>query len=305
MKVLITGSNGMLGVALCEVLGRDSSIKVTGLDLTRRPKGIVAPASYVSSDITDFKKLSVAITGVKPDVIIHTAAFTDVDGCEKDADKAETVNALGARNVAQAALDVGGALVHISTDFVFDGRRMRPYTEQDVPNPLSVYGRSKLDAEKFVSELFKDKEHFIVRTGWLYGPGGKNFVDTVLSKANESKELKIVTDQFGSPTYTIDLAEAISGMLRAFGGDKNIFGIYHVTNSDDCSWYKFAQKSLRLASKYNCELIPIITQELDRPAERPKMSILDNSRYREFAGRPLRHWERALEDYIIRRGTNV
>ncbi|MFH1753246.1 MAG: sugar nucleotide-binding protein [Candidatus Omnitrophota bacterium] len=188
--------------------------------------------------------------------------------------------------------------IYISTDFVFDGSKRSPYTEDDQPNPINTYGKSKLEGEKYVMELIASKRFFIIRTSWLFGHNGKNFVDTILNKAKHEKALKIVSDQFGSPTYALDLAGAIKNIVHLYGKREDIYGIYHVTNSDDCSWYKLAQKSIKLAGLYDIELIPIVSYELDRPAERPAFSILANDKYIKLIGAPLRRWGSALEEYI-------
>ncbi len=298
MKIFITGSNGMLGSALCDVLsiGKD---KITGLDLTERPAGSKHLAAFIKCDITDYAGLSSAIKDVSPDIIIHTAAFTDVDSCEEEPGEAESVNGLGTRYVAETALESGSALLYISTDFVFDGQKKSPYKEEDAPNPINLYGRSKLDGEKFVMDVMKEKPFFVIRSSWLFGKGGRNFVDTILKKAESEKEIRVVSDQFASPTYTLDLANAIKIILDLFQKRRDIYGIYHITNSGDCSWYRLAQKTLELKSIYGLELIPIMSGELDRPAERPAMSILDNTRFTKLIGESLRSWEKALEEYLL------
>lgn len=296
MNILITGSSGMLGTALCRALLSGDN-KLAGLDLTKPLPGMPAPDHFVKCDITDYKTLARAVKDTAPEFIIHTAAFTDVDGCEREPDKAETVNGLGTRYVAEAASEVNAVMIYISTDFVFDGRKKSPYVEEDAPNPINVYGKSKLDGEKFVEDLIK-REFFIVRTSWMFGSGGKNFVDTILKKADEKKPIRMISDQFGSPTYAADLADAIKRILYLYKKKKEISGIYHITNSDNCSWYRLAQKTLELANIYDIDLVPIVSEELDRSAERPVMSILDNHRYSRLCGRPLRNWERALAEYI-------
>ncbi|MDB4349462.1 dTDP-4-dehydrorhamnose reductase [Omnitrophica bacterium] len=298
MKILITGSNGMLGRALCSVFAKDGSYNVTGLDLSRKPSPDIKDDFYETCDITDTARLFKIVKQREPDLIIHAAAFTDVDECESNPDKAETVNGLGARCVAEAAVEINAGLIYISTDFVFDGEKRSPYTEDDTPNPLGVYGSSKLNGEKSVEEIMENKRFFIIRTSWLFGEGGKNFIDAILKKAKEEKKLRVVTDQFGSPTYTLDLAGAIMRMLSVYGKKDDIYGTYHITNSDDCSWYRLAQKALELARLYEVDLIPIVSEELDRPAVRPAMSILDNRRYIKLFGEPLRRWDKALEEYI-------
>jgi dTDP-4-dehydrorhamnose reductase len=298
MNILITGSSGMLGLALTSVLSK-AGHRITGLDINERADANTKPDSFIYCDITDYKNLLKGIKDARPDIIIHAAAFTEVDECESDVDKAETVNTLGSRNAAEAAAEDGIPLIYISTDFVFNGQKRVPYTEDDTPDPINAYGKSKLGGEKFVADIVKD--FFIIRSSWMFGRGGKNFVDTILQKARQERPIKVVSDQFGSPTYTVDLAGAIAEIIKLYQTRKNICGVYHITNSDNCSWYRLAQKTLQLANIYEIDLVPITSLELDRAAERPVMSILDNARYTGLTGKSLRSWEKALEEYIMLR----
>ena len=297
MKILITGSNGMLGSMLYGELVKDTSYQVAGMDITKSARRRIKPGTFATCDITDCKKLKGAIKSINPDFIIHAACYTDVDGCELDKEKAEEINSLGTRYVAEAASENKSTLMYISTDFVFDGRKTSPYKEDDATGPINVYGESKLKGEKHVIEIMKN-DFFIIRTSWLYGPDGKNFIDTVLNNAKKKEPLKIVSDQFGSPTYTLDLTNAIIKIIKTYEKNKEVCGTYHITNSDDCSWYKLAEKILELASIYPDKIIPLLSIELDRPAERPLMSILDNSCFQKVFNERLRPWQRALEDYL-------
>lgn len=290
----------MLGIALCKTLSGGEH-RVAGLDIKERSSDAAGPDSFVKCDITDYPKLAEALKKIKPNIIIHTAAFTDVDGCESDSEKAETVNGLGTRYIAEAALGCGAGLMYISTDFVFDGQKKSAYKEDDAPNPINVYGKTKLEGEKFVMDIMKDKDFFIIRSSWIFGIDGRNFVDIILKKAQTESRIKIVSDQFGSPTYTADLADAIVKLLKLYKTRSDICGIYHITNSDSCSWYKLAEKALELANIYGVELVPIMSEELDREAQRPAMSVLDNGRYIKLFNGPLRRWEKALEEYIFLR----
>jgi dTDP-4-dehydrorhamnose reductase len=298
MNIAITGSSGMLGAALVDTFSRNNAFAVTGFDTKEAGKGLRKPRKFIKCDITDFEKFTAAVRSASPDTIIHAAAYTDVDGCELDTEKAETINGLGTRNVAEAARESKASLVAISTDFIFDGEKKSPYTEADIPNPLNVYGRTKLDSEKFVKEVM-GADYLIVRTSWLFGRGGKNFVDTIIKKAKTEKEIRVVSDQFGSPTYVRDLAAAIKRLIGAYSRDKGLFGVYNITNSDDCSWYRLAERSLEISGIFDCDLIPIVSLELDRPADRPVMSILDNTKYNTLTGAPLQRWGKALEDHIL------
>ncbi len=298
MNILITGSSGMLGQALCGVL-KNGHHRVTGVDLTKPSLSIPRPETFTKCDITDYPRLNKAVKKAKPDMIIHAAAITDVDGCELRPGKAEAINAAGTRYIAEAAFEAKAGLIYVSTDFVFNGEKKSPYTEDDTPDPINVYGKSKLDGEKFAADIIKDGL-FIVRSSWMFGNGGRNFVDRIIEKARKEKSIRVVSDQFGSPTYAVDLAWAINKLLES-SNKKGLGGIYHITNSDDCSWYRLAQKILTFSNIYNIELVPIVSEELDLAADRPTMSILDNGRYEKLSGAPLRRWDRALEEYLASR----
>lgn len=276
MKILITGSSGQLGSDLVRVLSDTNE---------------VLAFSHPDLDVTDFDKTKDTIVRLSPDILIHTAAYTDVDGCELDPNRAYKVNALGTQNVALGCQKVGAQMVYISTDYVFDGKRRESYTEFDEPNPLSVYGLSKLAGERYVMMLLNG--FFIIRTSWLYGKQGKNFVKTILGFAEERDELKIVDDQVGSPTYTYDLAQKIGEVIKT-----GAFGLYHITNSESCSWYQFARDILQYAGKKNVEVRPITSEELKRPAPRPAFSVLRNYclELRNFS--PMRHYKEALREYL-------
>ena len=237
-------------------------------------------------DDTGFK-----IEKLRPDIVIHTAAYTDVDGCERDEEKAFAVNAEGTKYVALAASRCQAKLIYLSTDYVFDGNKREPYLESDLPHPLNVYGRSKLLGEQYAQELVKDG--LIIRTQWLYGRHGKNFVDSILHQAREKKVLSIVDDQIGSPTYTTDLAKAISVLIQF-----DAQGIFHVTNSDRFTWFTFGQTILNLSGMNEVKVIPISSEELDRPAVRPSYSVFNCQKLKEKTGLTLRSWSEALKDYL-------
>lgn len=281
LRVLITGAWGQLGQDLLRVY---ADAQVLGL-------------GSVEMDVTKADHTRRAIVDWRPDVVFHCAAYTNVDGCEADPDRAFRVNALGARNVALGCQAAGAALVYVSTDYVFDGRRLGiPYTEYDAPNPLSVYGRSKLAGEGCVRDLLD--RFFIVRTSWLHGLKGKNFLRTILTNARQGKELAIVDDQVGSPTFTADLARALRQLVET-----RQYGLYHLTNAGACSWYDFAQQALALAAERFPELAktvvrPLTTEQLSRPAPRPAYSVLRNYNL-ELAGLPrLRPYAEALREFV-------
>lgn len=290
MKVLITGSSGMLGRALCQALS--DKFKVVGMDIIKPMSYVLCPMSFIKCDITDREKTVAEIISLKPDIVIHAAAYTDVDGCERDPQKANAVNALGTQNVARACKTNKCLLIYISTDFVFDGKKASPYIESDQPNPISSYGRSKLKGEEFIHSILT--RFAIIRSSWLFGKGGHNFVDIILEKARTEEELKVVNDQRGSPTYTPDLAKAIARLIEL--SDK-IGGIYHITNSGSCCWYEFALAIKEMAN-LDADILPISSEQFRSPAKRPKMSILDNTRYQQVTSEKLRPWPEALKEYL-------
>lgn len=283
MKILITGAAGMLGTDLRKAL---RSHELIPTDIT---------GDFLKLDITDTCEVARTIRDLSPDVVVHCAAYTDVDGCEREPDKAYRLNALGTWNVASACPKSGSAMIYISTDFVFDGDKGEPYTEYDAVNPLGHYGASKLAGERHVRELCP--EHYIVRTAWLYGEHGKNFPFSILNAAKAGKELKVVSDQIGSPTFTADLAKIIG----EFPGGR-LYGTYHVTNKGSCSWHEFATKILALAGMADIEIKPITSDKWPTPTRRPKYSVLRHYAL-ELQGRDnIRPWEDALQDFINRLG---
>lgn len=276
MKVLLTGATGMLGRALRENLSLQHEL---------------LPLAHADLDITDLDATLSALDRAKPQVVIHAGAWTDVDGCEQDPDRSWRVNALGSRNLSVACQGAGAACCYLSTDYVFDGEKPSPYTEFDAPNPISCYGGSKLAGERYVQTL--TPRHWIVRSSWLFGPGGKNFVKTILAKARAGEGLRVVDDQVGSPTYALDLARAIA---RLIGGPH--YGIWHVTNSGSCSWYDFAAAILENTGLTGTRLEPISSKELGRAAARPRNSVLRNYCWELEGWPPLRPWSDALRDYL-------
>jgi len=227
---------------------------------------------------------------LRPDVVINCAAYTRVDDCETEQEKAFAVNATGVKNIALACRDRGILLVHISTDYVFDGTKQEPYREADETHPRSVYGQSKLAGENFVRTVLT--RYVIIRSLWLYGRGGNNFVATIQKLAQEKKELRVVNDQTGTPTYTRDLAHAIKALIEG-----NPQGIYHIANQGTCTWYEFARRIVELTSS-PANVIPISSDEINRPAKRPAYSVLDCSRFIQETGMELRHWDAALQEYL-------
>jgi len=226
---------------------------------------------------------------VKPDAVIHCAAYTNVDGAEADADGAFKVNVIGSQNIAAGCLETGARLVYVSTDYVFDGAGSTQYREFDAVNPQTVYGRTKWQGEEIVRQILG--RHYIIRTAWLYGEGN-NFVRTMLRLAETQSSLRVVADQIGTPTSTVDLAWSVFRMLAS-----DAYGTYHATCQGQCSWYEFAREIFLQTGKA-VEVVPVTTAEFIRPAKRPAYSVLDNYMLRMSVGDPTRHWQEALHEYL-------
>jgi len=283
-RILVIGAKGMLGRDLVRIVhsrfrgDRRSSWEILEWDIDE-------------IDIREEKKTVTKIESFRPEIVINVAGYTDVDGCESNEEEAFAINAEGMKHVALGALRCRAEVVYLSTDYVFDGKKAKPYLEDDPPNPLNVYGRSKLKGEQYAQEVVKDA--LIIRSQWLYGRHGKNFVASVLRQAKEKKVLSIVNDQIGSPTYTVDLSEAISVLLQC-----DAHGIFHVANSDLCTWYTFGQAILKLSGMEGVKVIPISSKELGRPASRPSYSVLNCQKLKRVTGMTLRPWSEALKDFL-------
>ncbi len=275
MRILIIGSEGMLGHDLVDILSADNEVSTTTID---------------TLDITDIDKTIQTVNEVNPDVLVHAAAYTDVDGSESNSDLAYKVNTLGTRNVAVACQKADSAMVYICTDYVFDGTKGSSYYEYDQTNPLSVYGKTKLGGEIYIRDILN--KFYITRTSWLYGFHGPNFVTTMLNLAETNDVISVVNDQIGSPTYTVDLANSIAKLIT-----KPNYGIYHITNSDHCSWFEFAKEIFNNAG-VNIDLKPVTTEEFPRPAFRPKYSVLENYNWRLEGFPKIRSYKKALKDYM-------
>ncbi len=279
MKILVLGARGMLGQDLVPLLNSDHE---------------VIPRDIQDFDITDAQRVEEEIGQIKPQVVINTAAYTDVDGCEANKEIAFSVNASGAANVARACVLAKARLIHLSTDYVFDGSSADPYREEDPPNPLNTYGQSKWQGEVAIRKSGVD--YLIIRTQWLYGAHGRNFVDTIVKAAQKEKRLRVVNDQRGSPTYTKDLSWAIKKLL-----ENNTGGILHVANSGFCTWYEFAKEILGEMGMSEVRVEPISSVELARPAKRPANSVLNCQKFEKITGVKLRSWPEALKDYLSAR----
>lgn len=276
MKLFITGANGQLG--------RDVAQQAANAGYE------VHALSKTELDITNEAQVMKTIEAIKPDVVIHAAAYTKVDQAETETDLAFLVNGIGTRNVALAARKVGAKFCYVSTDYVFDGEKGSPYHEYDLVKPINVYGESKYAGEE-LCKLVADRL-FIVRTSWVYGLHGHNFVKTMLRLANERSELKVVHDQLGSPTYTVDLAAMLLQIVQT-----ERYGIYHVTNSGQCTWYQFAQTIFDL-SGITITVRPVPTAEYPTPARRPRYSVLDHMALRTNGFPEMRHWKDALQAFL-------
>ncbi|WP_298269825.1 dTDP-4-dehydrorhamnose reductase [Geobacter sp.] len=273
--ILVVGAKGMLGQDLMRVLPGD----VRGVDIGE-------------IDITSAESVRRVLLTLKPRVVVNAAAYTDVDGCETNVELAMKVNGEGVGHLAAVTKELGALLVQLSTDYVFDGGKGSACGEDDPVNPLSVYGRSKLLGEE---NARTNPDHLIVRTQWLYGLGGKNFVETMLRLAKERTELAVVDDQIGSPTWTVDLALAINELI-----DNGRRGTYHAANSGFCSWYGFAGAIFAEAG-VPMKVRPQTTEELGRPAPRPLYSVLDCGKLSRDTGLVLEQWREALKSYLAKR----
>ncbi|MGQ7884808.1 dTDP-4-dehydrorhamnose reductase [Paenibacillus sp. WC2504] len=281
MKILVTGANGQLGQDIVKILGSNHEIYGFGRE---------------QLDITNEHQCLEVLESLKPDVVIHSAAYTAVDLAETEEDKAYEINAFGTRNLSVAAEKVGAKLCYISTDYVFDGTGITPYREYDNTNPQSIYGKSKRAGELLVQTL--STKYFIVRTSWVYGLYGANFVKTMLKLAQDRDSLKVVNDQFGSPTYTVDLASFLEQLVRT-----ERYGIYHASNTGVCSWFDFASAIFE-ESGNQINVIPCSTEEFPRPAPRPRFSAMDHMAIRTNGFEDLRPWREGLQAFLEELGVS-
>ncbi|MNW38596.1 dTDP-4-dehydrorhamnose reductase [compost metagenome] len=282
MKVMVTGAAGQLGTDAVRIF-------------TEQGHEVLA-SDRAQLDITDQQQTIDAVTAFKPDAIVHCAAYTAVDAAETDVDGAYRVNAVGTRNLAVAAEQVGAKLIYISTDYVFDGQSEQPYHEYDNTNPQSIYGKSKRAGEVHAQTL--SSRYFIVRTSWVYGLHGNNFVKTMLKLGQEKPSLQVVHDQKGSPTYTVDLVHFLAELMLT-----EKYGIYHASGSGACTWYEFTQAIFEEARDImgltiQSELHPCSTDQFPRPAHRPANSVMEHLSIRTNGFNDLRSWREALKDFL-------
>ena len=292
MKILVTGGNGQLGNELKSILTTGEA-EIGKCPINHKE----CEAIYVDVDqldITDLAKVREMVQKEKPDVIINCAAFTNVDGCESSKDAAFKVNALGPRNLAMAAEEIGAKLVQVSTDYVFEGTGNTPLSEDAVPGPVSAYGRTKLLGEEYVREF--SSKYYIVRTAWLYGYVGKNFVYTMMRLAANNDQIEVVNDQRGNPTNANDLAYHILKLIST-----EEYGVYHCTGEGECSWFDFASRIIALSGE-NCTVKPCTSAEykakFPASADRPEYSSLDNMMLRCTVGNEMRSWEDAIDTFM-------
>ncbi len=274
MKILVTGAGGMLGQALVPCL------ESRGHTVMAMPKETL--------DVTNYTQVVESLTKAKADIVIHCAAYTNVDQAESEPGLAYLINGYGTENLAVVCNTLNLPMLYVSSDYVFDGEQNQPYNPWDATRPLSIYGKSKLAGERAVQRHLL--RFYIVRTSWLYGPNGKNFVDTILGMAAERKTLRVVSDQIGTPTCTLSLSETIADLITT-----GRWGIYHASDDGVTNWYEFAKEITRGTG---AEIIPIETKDMPRPATRPKYSVMDKTTLINTIGRELPTWQESLQTYL-------
>ncbi|MBR5728380.1 MAG: dTDP-4-dehydrorhamnose reductase [Muribaculaceae bacterium] len=282
MKILITGANGQLGRELRTLLDGDSRFDSTYTDVEEL-------------DITSPEAVDNMVNRLTPDYIINCAAYTAVDRAEDDEATALLINARAVEILATAAARVGAKMIHVSTDYVFDGNGNRPYHEDDMPHPVSAYGRTKLAGEQVLQRILPEQS-VILRTAWLYSPHGKNFVKTMLELGRTRDQLRVVYDQVGSPTLAADLARAIITVMTAIEWHP---GVYHYTNEGAISWYDFTKAIHRLAGITTCDVQPCLSHEFPAKAHRPAYSVLDKTKFKATFGVTVPYWEESLRQFIM------
>lgn len=283
MVVLVTGANGQLGQSLQFIAPNYPEIKFVFRDSRQL-------------DITNLNNIKQVFEQFKPSYCINAASYTAVDKAESEPEKAILINVIGAKNLAEVCKEFDAILLHISTDFVFDGTKKTPYIEEDTPNPTGVYGQTKLDGEKAIQEIWN--KYFIIRTSWVYSQFGNNFLKTMLRLASERDKLSVVNDQTGTPTNAVDLAKVLVKICLSYNLQPliyNQFGVYNFSNEGQCSWYDFAKKIFELHN-INIHLDPIPTTSFPTPAKRPAYSVLDKKKIKDTFGIEINNWETSLKN---------
>ncbi|WP_432672385.1 dTDP-4-dehydrorhamnose reductase [Flavobacterium sp. SM2513] len=282
MVVLVTGSSGQLGQALKSIAKQYIEVDFEFCNSTEL-------------DITDLEQCKIVFAKIKPKFCINAAAYTAVDKAESEPEKARLINVGGPINLAQVCKEMDVILLHISTDFIFDGISTKPYTEEDIPNPTGIYGKTKLDGEIVIHAILE--KYFIIRTSWVYSQFGNNFMKTMLRLGRERDSLSVVNDQIGTPTNAVDLAEALVKIVHFCHAElvsASQFGIYNFSNEGQCSWYEFAKKILEI-NKMELDLQPIATSDYPTPAKRPRYSVLDKSKIKKVFGIKVKNWKESLK----------
>lgn len=285
MRILVTGAAGQLGRRLVAVL--ESHHEVFGAD-------VISTGEHTRLDITDFDAVKHLVAEICPEIVLHPAAWTDVDACARDFEKALRINGYGAQNVAVAAAEIGAAMLYISTNEVFDGKCCAPYHEYDARGPINPYAYSKLAGEKAVMAV--NPRHYIVRTAWLFAHGGRNFVHTILKMAEQGRPLRVVTNEVANPTYNNDLADAIVQLIQT-----GRYGVYHLTNQGACSRYHLARYILDRAGYGDTTITPISSQEWQRDSTPPVYATLANTSG-SMIGITLRPWQAAVDAFLAQEG---
>jgi dTDP-4-dehydrorhamnose reductase len=281
MVVLVTGANGQLGQSIQFIAAKYPNIQFVYTD-------------FQEMDITNLESCQTIFATYKPQFCINTAAYTAVDKAESESEKAHLINALGPENLATVCKEYDTILIHISTDFIFDGTSTTPYLESNIPNPQSVYGQTKLDGELAIQKTWE--KHFIIRTSWVYSQFGGNFMKTMLRLATERDSLSVVNDQIGTPTHAVDLATALVKIIHFCQTELvEVFGIYNFSNEGICSWYDFAKEIFRV-NNISINLQPIPSSAYPTPAKRPAYSVLDKSKIKEVFGIEIKDWKESLKN---------
>ncbi|SHK08092.1 dTDP-4-dehydrorhamnose reductase [Hathewaya proteolytica DSM 3090] len=290
MKIIITGANGQLASEIKRIYDdKRSALGAINKDF------LISELIFLDKDqldISNEKNVEECLFSIRPNVVINCAAYTNVDGCETNQELAFKVNSLGPKNLARMCEILGAKLIHISSDYVYNGQGNEPFREYDLESPVSIYGKTKLLGDKYVQQF--SSKYFIVRTSWVYGTKGKNFVYTIINKAKETGKLKVVNDQFGSPTNAEDLAYHIAKLISS-----EEYGVYHCTGNNICTWYDFACAIIKYTN-IPCDISPCATGEFKTVAKRPAYSYLDNMMMRNTVGDDMRNWEDALCEFLDR-----